>query len=68
MAIMIPKEYAGINDREVDYWIIDPTNMIVSVMLLQDCVLEIDQTCAEGDTAAAAVLERSGVRLDDIFS
>ena len=52
----------------LEYWIIDPTNRIVSIMRLQDGVLEIEQTCAEGDTATSTVLEGFSVRLDSIFS
>ena len=52
----------------LEYWIIDPTNRIVSVMQLQDGVLEIEQTCADGDTATSTVLDGFSVRLDSIFS
>ena len=51
-----------------EYWIIDPTNRLVSVMQLKDGVLEIEQTCAEGDVATSTVLDGFGVRLDEIFS
>lgn len=51
----------------LEYWIIDPANRIVSVMTLQDGVLEIEQTCAEGDTATSTVLEGFSVSLDEIF-
>ena len=52
----------------LEYWIIDPTNRIVSVMQLQDGVLEIEQTCADGDTATSTVLEGFSIRLNSIFS
>ena len=52
----------------LEYWIIDPTNRIVSVMQLQDGVLEIEQTCADGDTATSTVLDGFSIRLDSIFS
>ena len=50
-----------------EYWIIDPTNRIVSVMLLQDGVLEIEQTLTEDDTATSTVLNGFNVSLDSIF-
>ena len=52
----------------LEYWIIDPTNRIVSVMQLQDGVLEIEQTCAEGDTATSTVLKGFSIHLNSIFS
>ena len=52
----------------LEYWIIDPTNRIVSVMQLQDGVLKIEQTCADGDTATSTVLKGFSVRLNSIFS
>ena len=57
--------YAAHGVRE--YWIIDPTNRIVSVMLLQDGVLEIEQTRTEDDTATSTVLDGFSVSLDSIF-
>ena len=50
-----------------EYWIIDPANRIVSVLLLQDGVLEIDQTLTEDDTATSTVLDGFNVSLDSIF-
>ena len=44
------------------------THHIVSVTLLRDGVLEIEQTCTEGDTATSTVLEGFTVSLDSIFS
>ena len=58
--------YANHGVRE--YWIIDPTNRIVSVMLLQDGVLQIEQTRTEDDTATSTVLEGFNVNLDSIFA
>ncbi len=51
-----------------EYWIIDPTNRIVSVLQLRDGVLEIEQTCVEGDTATSEVLEGFGVNLTELFA
>ena len=51
-----------------EYWIIDPTNRIVSVMTLQDGVLEIDQTLTEDNTARSSVLEGFEVNLVEIFA
>ena len=58
--------YAAHGVRE--YWIVDPANRIVSVLLLQDGVLEIEQTLTEDDTATSAVLDGFSVSLDSIFS
>jgi len=57
--------YASHGVRE--YWIVDPTNRIVSILLLQDGVLEIDQTHTEDDTATSTVMEGFSVDLDSIF-
>ena len=57
--------YASHGVRE--YWIVDPTNRIVSILLLQDGVLEIEQTHTEDETAASTVLEGFTVSLDTIF-
>ena len=51
-----------------EYWIADPANKIVWVMLLKDGVLEIDQTCYPGDTIASIVLAGFTVKMDDIFA
>ena len=50
-----------------EYWIIDPTNRVVSVMLLQDGVLEIEQTHTGDDTVTSTVLDGFSVSLDTIF-
>ena len=57
--------YAAHGVRE--YWIVDPANRIVSVLLLRDGVLEIEQTLTEDDTATSTVLDRFNVSLDSIF-
>ncbi|MCE2459026.1 MAG: Uma2 family endonuclease [Dehalococcoidia bacterium] len=51
-----------------EYWIVDPTNRIVSILLPQDGVLEIDQTHTEDETATSTVIEGFSVSLDTIFS
>ena len=51
-----------------EYWIADPANKIVWVMLLKDGVLEIQQTCHLGDTIASSVLVGFTVKVDDIFA
>ncbi len=57
--------YASHGVRE--YWIVDPTNRIVSILLLQDGVLEIEQTHTEDETATSTVLEGFTVSLASIF-
>ena len=57
--------YAAHGVRE--YWIIDPTNRIVSVMLLQDGTLEIEQTRTGDETVTSTVLDGFSVSLDSIF-
>ena len=51
-----------------EYWIVDPTNRIVSILLPQDGVLEIDQTHTEDETATSTVIEGFSVSLDTIFA
>ena len=51
-----------------EYWIADPANKTVWVMLLKDGVLEIQQTCHPGDTIASSVLAGFTVKVDDIFA
>ena len=58
--------YASHGVRE--YWIVDPANRLVSVLLLQDGVLEIEQTLTEDDTATSTVLDGFNVSLGSIFS
>ena len=50
-----------------EYWIVDPANRIVSVMLLKDGVLEIAGAYVEGDTLASAALAGFTVGVEDIF-
>ena len=50
-----------------EYWIADPANKIVWVMLLRNGILEIRQTCHPGDTIASSVLAGFTVKVDDIF-
>ena len=59
------EQYARHRVRE--YWIIDPANRIVSVLQLRDGVLEIEQTCTEGDTAESLVLGGFSVSLGGLF-
>ena len=58
--------YADHGVRE--YWIVDPTNRIVSILLPQDGMLEIEQTHTEDETATSTVLEGFSVSLDTIFA
>ncbi len=50
-----------------EYWIVDPANHIVYVMLLRDGVLEIEETYTEGDAVASMTLEGFSVGVDEIF-
>ena len=50
-----------------EYWIIDPTNRLVWIMQLRDGVLEIDRTCADGDTAESTVIEGFSIEVADLF-
>ncbi len=50
-----------------EYWIIDPVNRIVTVMLLRDGVLEIAGAYVEGDTLSSAALGGFRVGLEEIF-
>ena len=50
-----------------EYWIVDPTNRIAWVMLLQDGTLEIEETYTEGDTITSTTLDGFSVSLDEIF-
>ena len=51
-----------------EYWIVDPANQIVCVMLLKDGVLDIEATYGEGDTVTSSTLEGFTIDVDDIFS
>ena len=50
-----------------EYWIIDPTNWVVSVIMLRDAVLEIDQTKVEGDSATSTVLQGFSVAIEAVL-
>ncbi len=50
-----------------EYWIVDPTNRLVWVLQLRDGVLEIEQTCAEGDAAESEIIEGFSVSLAELF-
>ena len=51
-----------------EYWIIDPTNRLVSVLRLRDDVLVIEQTHTEDNTARSSVLEGFSVNLAQLFA
>jgi Uma2 family endonuclease len=51
-----------------EYWIVDPANRIVYVMLLRDRVLDLDATYGKGDTVNSATLEGFSVDVGDLFS
>ena len=50
-----------------EYWIVDPTNRIVTVMMLKDGVLEIAGAYVEGDTLVSAALVGFRVGVSEIF-
>ena len=50
-----------------EYWILDPLNKKVWVMLLIDGALEIVQSCGAGDIVTSSVLAGFSVAVDDIF-
>ena len=50
-----------------EYWIIDPTNRLVHVMLLKDGILDLEATYGQGDTVTSATLEGFSVDVDDLF-
>ena len=50
-----------------EYWIVDPTNRIVWVMLLQDGALVEQGAYGEGDTVTSSTLEGFSISLDEIF-
>ena len=51
-----------------EYWIIDPTNRLVHVMLLKDGILRLTTTYGQGDTMASPTLEGFSVDVNDLFS
>lgn len=50
-----------------EYWILDPLNKKVWVMLLRNGALEIVQSCGAGDIVTSSVLAGFSVDVDDIF-
>ena len=50
-----------------EYWIVDPANRIVYVMLLRDRVLDLDATYGKGDTVTSSTLEGFSVDVDELF-
>ena len=51
-----------------EYWIIDSTNRLLSVLALHDDVLEVEQTLTEDDIAQSSVLEGFSVKLAELFA
>ena len=50
-----------------EYWLIDPINRIIWLMLFRRGALEIVGTYGEGDTVSSSALAGFSVRVDDIF-
>ena len=50
-----------------EYWIVDPANRVVWLMLLRGGALEIAGTYGIGDTVSSTVLAGFSVKVDDIF-
>ena len=50
-----------------EYWIVDPANRVVWLMLLRGGALEIAGTYGIGDTVSSSVLAGFSVKVDDIF-
>ncbi len=50
-----------------EYWLIDPINRTLWVMLLRDGYLELAATYHEGDTLVASTIKGFTVNLSDIF-
>ena len=50
-----------------EYWIVDPTNRIVYVMLLKNGILDLEATYGEGDTVTSSTLEGFAIDVDDLF-
>ena len=50
-----------------EYWIVDPTNRVVFVMLLNDGVLRLEATYGKGDSVTSSTLERFAIDVDDLF-
>ena len=50
-----------------EYWLIDPINRVIWLMLLRRGVLEIVGTYGIGDTVSSSALAGFSVKVDDIF-
>ena len=50
-----------------EYWLADPANKIVWIMLLRDGALEIVETYASGDVLTSPTLKGFEVNVDDLF-
>lgn len=50
-----------------EYWIVDPANKMLWVMLRSDGELEISGTYVEGDTVESSILEGFSFSLNEIF-
>ena len=50
-----------------EYWIIDPINRVIWLMLLRNGVLEIEGTYGMGDTVSSTALAGFSVKVDIIF-
>ena len=50
-----------------EYWIIDPINRVIWLMLLRRGELEIAGTYGEGDTVSSTALAGFSVKVDDLF-
>ncbi len=50
-----------------EYWIVDPTNHIVWIMLLRDGALVEQGAYGEGDTVTSSTLEGFSISLNEIF-
>ena len=50
-----------------EYWIVDPINRIIWVMLLRDGTLVEQGAYGEGDTVTSTALEGFSVSLDEVF-
>ncbi len=50
-----------------EYWLVDPSNKIVWLMLLRNGTLEIEATCYEGDTLTSPTLSGFSLSVNDIF-
>ena len=50
-----------------EYWIIDPANRIIWLMLLRRGTLKLAGTYGEGDTVSSTALAGFSVKVDDLF-